>query len=96
MNRREYERMTEKQLKGRRVRALVPLKNRIESLPAGTLFTITGKFGGLALKSDPCEKCGMQMWITRVGPGEVELIPLDIPRPRTLGPCGQPKIGRPG
>ena len=77
MNRREYERMTEKQLKGRRVRSLVPLKNRIESFPSMTLFTITGKFGGLALKSDPCPTCKMQMWITRVSPGEVELLPRE-------------------
>ena len=76
MDRREYERMTETQLKGRRVRSLVPMKNRIESLPAGTLFTITGKFGGLALRSDPCSTCKVQMWITKVPPGQVELLPL--------------------
>ena len=78
MTRREYEDMTEKQLKGRRVRSLVPMKNRIESLPVGTLFTITGKFGGLALRSDPCSTCKVQIWITRVSPGHVELLPLQV------------------
>ena len=75
MTRTEYQRMTEKELRGRRVRTLPPMSNGNGSIPEGTLLTIRGKQGGLALQCPPCKHCGRAVYITRVEPMHVELLP---------------------
>ena len=74
MKQSEYNRMTEKEFKGRVVRSLVVLQNGMFKIPAGTLFTITGKQGGLHLTSESCKYCGVMLFISRVQPYQVELL----------------------
>ena len=70
----QYNRLSQAQWKGQRVRSLAPIGTRIGVLPAGTMFTITHKFGGFDVTSDPCECCGFQMHISRVQPGKLERV----------------------
>jgi hypothetical protein len=80
MNQRVYETTTEAQLLGCRVRADVEMKTGAGSLPAGTIFRIDGKGGGLRLESDPCPHCGFTLYVTKVRPEHVTL--LDPPKTR--------------
>jgi hypothetical protein len=63
---REYLTRTEDEWLGRRVRSRVILSNRWTTMPAGTFYTITRKFAGFALKTDPCPHCGVEHKITKV------------------------------
>ena len=74
MNRREYERMTEAQLKGRAVITNHVLKNYYSEIPAGTKCTITRKFKGFNLRSEPCKLCGVKVDLSRVNPEAVTLL----------------------
>ena len=74
MDRKVYERTTERQLIGRRVRSRVPLANSLCRFPAGTIFAIKRKFKGLELRSEQCPTCGIQTWISRVPPSDVDFI----------------------
>ena len=72
MNRKEYTRTPIRLMRGRRVRSLVPMANRLGELPAGTIYEILGKQAGLDLRSEPCGHCGFQQHINKVRPEEVE------------------------
>ena len=72
MDRKIYERTTEKEFIGRRVISLVKLRNGQCQLPTGTTFTIEGKQGGFELLSDQCPHCGIKIWITKVPPRDVD------------------------
>ena len=78
----EYKKMTRAELLGKRVVSRVPLRNGNGGLPAGTKFTITDKFKGLALRSDPCDHCLMELTISRVPPTKVLLLPEGESCPR--------------
>ena len=75
MTLKEYDRTTNRQFEGRKVRSLVPLQNGRVSIPAGTVFIITRKHRGFHLRSWPCKHCGVQVHISRVGCATVELVP---------------------
>lgn len=64
ISRKDYESKTESFWKGKKVVSLTPLENGVATLPAGTGFTVTRKFNGLFLQSDPCECCGISLRIT--------------------------------
>ena len=72
MKRQEYNRTPLRLMRGRRVRSLVPMANRLGELPAGTIYEILGKQAGLDLRSEPCGQCGFQQHINKVRPEEVE------------------------
>ncbi len=71
----EYQKMTERELKGRYVKSLIPMKSGMYRFPRGTIFTIQGKSGGLELETLPCPKCGISAFVTKVKPFEIELLP---------------------
>jgi hypothetical protein len=60
---------------GCKVKSRVPLRNGRMSLPAGTIFTVEEKYGGLKLCSEECPHCGAKQFITRVSISDVELLP---------------------
>ena len=68
----EYNRTPVSLMRGRRVRSLVPMANRLGELPAGTIYEILGNQAGLYLRSEPCGHCGFQQNINKVQPEEVE------------------------
>jgi len=81
MTRIEYERLTERQVKGRRVRILRALTNGWMTIPAGTECCITRKFQGYSLTSDKCSHCGVQIHISRVKWYDVDLLPGPMVEP---------------
>lgn len=69
----DYNRRTDKQWRGVKVRALRPLDNGWITIPAGTICTIDGKFGGFSLRTDRCNCCGVTIRISRVPHDAVEI-----------------------
>lgn len=69
---RDYKRLTERELLGRKVRALQEIRNGWGSMPAGTVFIIERKFKGFALRAEPCTCCGFRFSVNKVSPGKVE------------------------
>lgn len=57
------------------VRSLREMRNGRAILPAGTLFTVHRRFSGYDLESHPCDKCGVQIRMTRVDDGALEPTP---------------------
>lgn len=75
MNRRDYESMTEKQFRGRQARTLFDMQNGTRTIAAGTVVTITRKFGGFDITVATCKHCGLGLRMTRVQPRDLELLP---------------------
>ena len=75
MNRYDYHHTPERELLGRKVRTLAPLKNGWGIIPTGTIATITRKYSGFSLQAEPCPTCGLCVIISRVQYNRVELIP---------------------
>lgn len=71
----DYNRWTQTQWTGKRVRSLRELRNASAIIPAGTVFTVVGKFSGLELLADACNCCRIQMRISRVGVEYLEMVP---------------------
>ncbi|MBA7687775.1 hypothetical protein ES703_96248 [subsurface metagenome] len=72
MDNKTYERTTEREFIGRKVKNLVPLSNGLYRFPAGMTWTIKRKRGGFELLSDPCPHCGIQAAISKVPPWDVD------------------------
>ncbi|MCE2494590.1 MAG: hypothetical protein J4F40_18665 [Alphaproteobacteria bacterium] len=72
-----YQKMTNAQLIGRKVRTLRTLSNRVEEIPIGTALTIVRKHSGFHLTGDRCEHCGVRVFIHGVEASAVELISED-------------------
>jgi len=77
MTAQEYRKMTKEQFTGRKVRTNAPLKSRAMEIPAGTVLTVVGKSNGLDLESAPCNHCGVKIFIRKVEPYMVDLLPLE-------------------
>ena len=60
---------------GRRVKLRYRKRNRFAALPAGTTCTVVSVGGGLHLRSDPCDTCGVQVYIAKVPYQDAELLP---------------------
>lgn len=73
----EYQKKTNEQWAGTRVRSRHALKNGRHTLPKGTVYTIRRKFNGFELTSAACPCCGVQHHITRVNPYDLELVEED-------------------
>ena len=74
MDAKTYEKNTEKFFVGKKVRTLMQMQNGLMIIPEGAVCTITRKFGGFNLKSEPCKSCGVRIRITRVHREDVELV----------------------
>jgi len=60
---------------GLRVRLLVPIQNGFgKAAPAGALATVEESYGGLKLSVDICDKCGTQLYVSKVPESKVELV----------------------
>lgn len=66
MTNRDYQRWNEREWKRHQVRTLRELTNGNMAIPAGTVCRITGKFGGFALRTEPCSACGVAVNISKV------------------------------
>ena len=54
------------------IRSRREMRNGYAVLPAGTLFTVRRRFSGYDLDSHPCDKCGVQIRISRVDDDALE------------------------
>lgn len=57
-----------------RVRSLRKLRNGFAEMPVGTIYKVDSALGGLSLSSEPCKCCGMEQFIRRVHPRDVEIV----------------------
>lgn len=51
---------------GLKVQTLRVFRNGNIEIPSGTTCTVERNYGGLYLITDPCEKCGVRVYITKV------------------------------
>lgn len=67
----EYRRTTERDLLGRRYRLASDVRRRDDSVIAkGTIVEVRRKFGGLTVRTDRCEHCGVQLAV-RLDPADL-------------------------
>ena len=69
-----YQKTTAAQMNGLRVRTTMEIRNGFTLVPAETVMTIVGKGGGLQLRGDPCEHCGVRVHFRKIPPGIVTLV----------------------
>jgi len=72
MDRRMYDKTRDAEFRGRKVKSLVKLSNGLYAFPAGITWTIRRKQGGFEMISDPYPHCGIQAFICKVPPGDVD------------------------
>ena len=63
---------------GRKVRTLRELRNYWGMIPAGTVCAVDDNHSGLRLATEPCDHCGVKIYISRVPESDVELLPLEV------------------
>lgn len=76
MDRQWYERTTEREMVGLRVRALVSMSNGYITIEPGAILVINRKFKGLDLTGETCPCCHIAPHISRVEPYQVDLEPI--------------------
>ncbi|MBA7696132.1 hypothetical protein ES703_104774 [subsurface metagenome] len=81
MKQSEYRRLTEKELKGRRIELIKPINNRYMRLAPGVFGTIHAKWKGLEIHFDRCQYCGSQPIVSRVSPVDIILLSEVIAQP---------------
>lgn len=72
MEQKTYDKTTEKEFIGRKVKSLKTMRNGMFNFPAGMTWTIQRKQGGFELLSDPCPHCGIRAYINKVSPADVD------------------------
>ena len=82
MDNKTYQKMTEAQVRGRRIITRRPLSNSYLQLPTGSIATITNKRSGYDLTFDPCPHCGVKALLHKVSPRALDLLP-ENPEPIT-------------
>lgn len=70
----KWQRKTERWWIAQRVLTMENIGNGFLVVPAGTVCTVTRKYGGLNLQSEPCEKCGVKVCISKVRYRKLTLI----------------------
>lgn len=60
---------------GRRVRTRRELRSGMMQIPADTILTVESNRSGLTLSTQPCEHCGVRIFVRRVPESDVELLP---------------------
>lgn len=53
------------------------MRSRAIEIPAGAVLTVIGKSNGLELESEACSHCGVKVFIRKVEPYMVGLLPLE-------------------
>lgn len=74
MDRKTYEKITDREFRGRKVKTLVELSNGWCRIPPGTVCTVTKKYDGFDLLGDPCITCGVKVAISHVPPRDVDFV----------------------
>lgn len=74
ISKQEYKSKTESFWKGKKVASLVPIANGLGELPAGSVFSVTRKFKGFSLTSEPCKCCGVSLRVTYVACWKLTLV----------------------
>lgn len=74
MDKRTYNKTTEREFIGRKVKSIRSMSNGLYRFPAGMTFTIKRKQGGFELLSDPCPHCGIRATVSKVKPQAVEFM----------------------
>ena len=74
MNSNQYRRMTNDDFVGRLARTICQISNGYGTIGAGQLVVIKRKYGGFEVESVPCRSCGLQLRITRVSAGAIDLV----------------------
>lgn len=64
--------------KGLKVVSDNPIQNGLATLPAGTEWIVTSVSIGMTLQSLPCEKCGIEMSVSKVKPINVRPVQADL------------------
>lgn len=77
MNRRDYNRLTSAEFKGRKARTTRTIESRSLSVPAGSIVTIVRKFSGFEIATPKCQCCGVSVFMTKVGPDALDLLPTE-------------------
>ncbi len=80
ISRAEYRHLTERQVYGRKVRALDDLVTRRMRVTAGTVLTIRRKQSGYELETGPCPSCGVAMKVAKVPPSSLEWVTVPYPQ----------------
>jgi hypothetical protein len=74
MDAKTYKKTIEKVFMGKKVRTLIKMQNGFMVIPEGSICTITRKYQGFNLTSEPCEHCGVRIRISRVHRRDVDLV----------------------
>lgn len=74
MKRSYYNKTTEEDFLGKKVKTLSVLKNGNYEVAKGSVLTIERKHGGFSLLCEACEHCKVRIFITKVQPEDVELV----------------------
>lgn len=59
---------------GLMVKTIVPMRNGMINIPTGTICKVEYARGGLSLETQPCEKCGVSVFIRKVSYAHVALL----------------------
>ena len=70
----EYKKKTKKFWNGKKVRLLSDITTGVMLIPKGKICTINDKLSGFGLISDPCDCCGVRVFVHKVPPSWVELV----------------------
>lgn len=68
----EYETLTLSEMQKRQWVATDRLRNGWATIPRGSRVRIIGKRGGLTVETFPCDRCGVQVSVSKVQPWKVE------------------------
>jgi hypothetical protein len=72
----EYAKLRDATVTGRQARLTRPVANGGGyTLQKGTVVTIKRKFGGFEIEGVLCKHCGVQVRVTRVNYGSLDLLP---------------------
>ncbi len=63
-----YRKKNEAWFLGKRVRARQRLETGYQSIAAGAVLVICGKFKGFTLETERCDHCGVSVYIRKVAP----------------------------
>ncbi len=69
-----HKKLTEAQLRGRRVRARIDMRNGHFAVSAGHLGTVRRKFKGIEVEWDSCGACGLRPIMTRIDASKLDLL----------------------
>ncbi len=68
----EYETLTLAEMQKRTWVTTDRIRSQSATIPRGSRVKITGKRGGLTIRTLPCPKCGIEVGVAKVPPWKVE------------------------